>query len=97
LTSPNANPDNPIVLVGQVHHPKADDERINPALDAMYLHLGIATAAVDTNPAVIKATDPIRRIDRRIGTQSTDTTSMVCPAAPVRSSPKLALSTRRRV
>ncbi|MBU1188567.1 MAG: hypothetical protein KKC01_06005 [Gammaproteobacteria bacterium] len=79
LTEPNADPNNAIFLLGQSYDPQRYGEQITPALDDLFKGLGIATAAVDRDPAVITVTDPAWRNYRLKGTQTGFTTSHGVP------------------
>ena len=79
LTEPNADPNNAIFLLGQSYDPQRYGEQITPALDGLFKGLGIATAAVDRDPAVITVTDPAWRNYRLKGTQTGFTTSHGVP------------------
>lgn len=79
LTQPNADPNNAIFLLGKVYDPKEYGERITPDLRALFDDLGIGTARVDREPAVIEPSDPAWLSYRLKGTQTAFTTSHGVP------------------
>ena len=79
LTEPNADPNNAIFWLGQPYDPTEYGEQMNPALNALFEGMGIATELVDRDPAIIQTTDPQWRNYRLKGTQSTFTTSHGVP------------------
>lgn len=77
--TPEANPNNPIFITGQVYRPSETGEEITPSLAALFQAMGVATDATDPDPKVIAATDPQWLNYRLKGTQTTFTTSHGVP------------------